>query len=168
MDLLRECSIGIQRRRDLMHAFDTFIGKQENSKKVSEIKLQVTRFWDTEKASEKVWVEEVSSNVLLPLFNTFQCTKISNQQYNTLFSLYRPIEICRSKTVCQSFANFNSVLFFYVVSNIVNEVCYRLRTMQILIKKEKAIGGIITLEQANHNRIHYCPLLNLIINMVCR
>jgi hypothetical protein len=108
MEALRQCSLGIQCKRDLINAFNTFVGKSEDYNKVSEIKQQVIRFWGHEKSKEKLWVEHISTKVLLPLFQKYQRTTITEEQ-KVLFTLYRPIEICRSN-IEDTFTKFKNVI----------------------------------------------------------
>jgi hypothetical protein len=108
-DMLRECSIRIQNKRDLFSALDTVTaGKQEDpNKHISEIKEQVLRFGNGDKAKEKKWVERISSEFLLPLFKKFANTEIP-KDYKLLFSSYRPIEITRS-IIPRTFGSFGMV-----------------------------------------------------------
>ncbi len=126
-EMLRECSLRTQNKRDLFSALDSVTaGKQEDpDKHVSEIKKQVIRFGDDDKAKEKQWVERISSEVLLPLFQKFAKTDIP-EDYKLLFSSYRPIEITRS-IIPRTFGSFERVTqYFILICNIIfNKYCDR-------------------------------------------
>jgi hypothetical protein len=102
-EVLRHCSLAVQHRRDLLRLFKDYEGPSKDSKRFSEIKEQVIRFWDktnregkeNEKGKEYEWVQQISSNHLEPLFMKLFRTNIPNK-YNELLDLYRPIELIRS------------------------------------------------------------------------
>ena len=129
--MFREISLSVEEKRDLLNVFEECTRKSDRSDKirVSEIRGQVLRFWDTEKAKEREFVNSVYSNVLLPLFLKFQRSVIP-EDYNELFNLFRPLEVVRSN-IHETFVNFMTVILqatfvhilLFCISNI---LCNRL------------------------------------------
>jgi hypothetical protein len=105
MDLLRENSLSIRNRREILSGFESITDTQTQNSP-SEIRRQVVRF-DVEKGSEKQWVEHIAFNVLLPLFKKFVNTVIPPNLHQ-LLALYRPLDLCNAN-IDKTFAYFEKV-----------------------------------------------------------